>query len=133
MDDFAVAAVEKSVLPAGGVVDQLMREHEVADRILAANGADRSYRQDGSDPAFLQGPKIGPVVHPVGRNRVPLSVAREKDHVAPADLPEDQRRGGLSIGRADDFATGDGERGQAGKPAPTNDGKHGIRRSKGKS
>jgi hypothetical protein len=133
VDDFTIAAVEKSVLPAAGVVDQLMREHEIADRIFAANGADRRHRQNGCDPAFLQRPKIGPVVHPVGRNRVPLPVAREKNHVAPADLPEDQRRRGLSVGRADDFAAGDGERGQAGKPAATDDGKHGIRRSKGKS
>ncbi len=34
VDDLAIAAVEKSVLPAAGVIDQLMREHEIANRVL---------------------------------------------------------------------------------------------------
>ena len=46
MDDSTITAVEKRAFPATGVVDQLMREHEIADRIFATDAADRSHCQN---------------------------------------------------------------------------------------
>ena len=111
---------------AAGVVDQLMRQHEVATAYVGGDGADRGHRENRRHPALLQRPQVGAVVDPVRRNRVSVPVARQKNDVAPGDLAEDQRRRRLPVGRAYDFAVRYGKRRQAGKPAATDDGKHGI-------
>ena len=55
-----------------------------------------------------------------------MAVAGQEYDVPPGDLAVQQRRRGLAVGGANDFAVGDGERGQAGKPAATDDGEHGL-------
>ena len=107
------------------VVDQLVRQHQVAGRVAPAMPPTRSYRQNGVDAALLQRPQVGAIVDPVRRDRVPVAVPREEYHVAAArsgrrQAPTTARRRG-----ADDFPVGDGERRQPGEPAAADDGQHG--------
>ena len=55
-----------------------------------------------------------------------VAVPGKEHDIVLGDLAEDQRRRRLSVGRADDLAVGNGERGQAGEPAATDDGEHGM-------
>ena len=101
-------------------------KHQIAGGAAAGDRAHRGHRKDRVDAALLERPQVGAVVDAMRRNRVAVAVTREKHHVAPGDLAEDQGRRRLAIGRADDFAVGDGERRQSGKPAAADDGQHGM-------
>ncbi len=132
VDHDPVAAVEERGLAAAGVIDQLMRQNQVARADTpAAMPPTEATARIALDAALLQRPEVGAVVDPVRRDRVAVAVARQKDDVAAGDLAEQQRRRRLAVGRANDFAVGDGERGQAGKPAATDDGEHGLAIEKG--
>ena len=87
MDDPAVPAVEKAALAVLRVVDQLMREDELA----GGNAADPAHGGDGQHRARanrFQSPDIGAVVHPVGRNGVAMTMAGQEHRVATGNLAE---------------------------------------------
>ncbi len=60
------------------------------------------------------------------RDRVAVAVAREEDRVAAGDLPEQQRRRWVAVGRAHHFAVGDGQGRELGEAAAADDCEHGT-------
>ena len=60
------------------------------------------------------------------RNRMAVAMARQEGDIPARQLAEDQRGRRLPIGRADNFAVGDGERRQSGEPTAPDDGQHGV-------
>ena len=121
----AILAVEERALASAGVIDQLVRQHQIAGDMHTGDGAYRRDGQNGVDVAVLQRPQIGAIIDAMRRNRVPMTVPRQKYHVLPRHLAEDQRRRGFAVGGADDLAVGNGKRRQSGEPAAANDGQHG--------
>ena len=103
VNDLLVAAVEKRLRAPGRVVDQLVRQHEVA-RHARADAADRSHRQDGARALRLQRPQIRTIVDAVRRYRVAMPVPREEDRTVPGDLAEHERRRRLAVRRANRLA-----------------------------
>src|SRR4029453_14594129 len=123
VDDPAIVAVEKAAVTILRVVDELMRQHKVAGG-RAPDTAHRRHGQDRRCPARLYRPDVGPVIDAVRRNGVPMTVTGQKYRVPARDLPEQQRRRRFSVGRTDDFAMGDCERGQTGQAASAYDREH---------
>ena len=97
-----------------------MRQNQVSRSVLRRDRTDRRDRQDRVDATLLERPYVRAVVDAVRRDGMPMPVAGQKDDVALGDLAEDQCGRRLPVGRANDLAVRNGERGEAGK--------HGFRR-----
>ncbi|MNG14416.1 hypothetical protein D3C84_981650 [compost metagenome] len=72
--------VETGVFATTGVVDQLMRDAEMTGhhrRMNPAHGIDRENRLGSG---LLQRPEIGAIVHPMRRDTVRMTMAREEQH-----------------------------------------------------
>ena len=108
--DVAVAAVEERRFAPRRVVDELVRQHEVAGARSGGCRPTEATATHGPRPLFLQRPQVRAVVDPVRRNRVAVAVPGEEYRVALGDLAEQQRRRRVAVGRAHDFAVRHGQR-----------------------
>ena len=86
------------------------------------NPADCEQRDNLFDSDFFQRADVRAVIHPVRRDGVVHSVARQKYQRAPGYAAKYQWAGRVAISRADGFAAVDLEPGQAIKAGSADDG-----------
>ena len=106
-----------------GVIDQLVRQDQVAGT-AARDGADRGDGQHRGRAALAEGPQVRAVVDAVRGDGVAMAMAGQEDGIAVGDLAEQQRAGGVAVGRADHLAMGHRQGGQARQTGAADDCKH---------
>src|ERR1043166_5801905 len=89
------ARAEEALVAGEGAVDELVDDDEIAGCHLLLQAADRRKRDDVGDAAALQRVDIGAEVDLRGRPRMAAAVARQEDHLLPAEAAEAEliRRG----------------------------------------
>ncbi len=83
----AVAGVVEGVRPAPGAVDQLIGQHERTDPELGPQRPDGRQRDHLPHPDFAQGPEVGPVGHPMGREAMIDPMPRQERDLDPGQRP----------------------------------------------
>ena len=79
------------MLPAPGVIDNLVRKNNGTRLQDIGNTADRIHRNDIRDTCIPQGPEIGTIVHDMRRDGMGTAVARQKDHIRSCQTAGNQR------------------------------------------
>jgi len=92
MHDRGFATIEKSRRPSPCVVDDLVRHDQRTRPEIGANPAHRGHRDNPLRAGpFHQRPDVRAVIDAVRRNRMPVTMAGQKNHLLPADATMRQR------------------------------------------
>lgn len=86
MHDRTVLPLVIGAFPAPGVIDDLVRNDDIAGLQVGPDAADRRDGNNGFGAALAQGPDIRPIIDLVRSNGVPVSVPGQKCHRAAANL-----------------------------------------------
>ena len=124
MGDRALLSFVISGFSTPGIVDDLMRDNDVAGSEIRPNTADRGYRNDADSTAFPERPDIPPIIYFMRRNSVAITVTRKKSNRATTNLTEGNGTRGFAIRRSQHFAMRDVQIGQLRQAATANDGQH---------
>src|SRR5690606_20957671 len=115
-------AGKKAVLPAGGVVDQLVRHTEMPGAHAGVDASHRIDRQHGGSTCLLQRPEVGAVVHLVRWNPVWMTMASQEQHIVAGVAAFYQWRRGSAKRRIDVHRLFKFKTRQLGKAGPADDG-----------
>ena len=122
-DGNAAAFVIRRFTPPG-VVDELVRNDDVARLEIGADAADRSHRNHPGCTDLVQHPEVGAVIHLMRGNGMAVTMPRQKSHRLTTKLPEGHRPGRVAVRGTHHLTMRHLQIGQLGQATTTNDCQH---------
>jgi hypothetical protein len=120
----AIATRLEGHFAAPGVVDDLVRNDQLAGTEVSPDTTDRGHRYDTRDTDTFQGMHVGAVIHQMRWNRVAVAMAGKEDHILTTNATKTERTGRLAIRRAHHLAMRDIEICELRQAAAADDAKH---------